>query len=337
MIDKKRIWIVLAIVIVTAGMFFVKLENIEIRDEQNKETNTSSSLDKQDATNKLQIYSNDTNSEDVIIANYEVLGSSEAEYEDLSFVGSETYNIIDEIYNNIDFWGIFKHRDLDNNDFFRERYYKLVIGDECYSNMKGEKGVLIDSYEYDILKKEEYTYYFFDIDKDQIPELVVSDTIRFAYIFKLEIYTDEIKLLHTFLGRDQMLGDNKIGFYHAGVGSTYGFYELDRNGEPNIKINFYSASYYNNNTQQEDEIYMVGFVEQSDEFKTYKEYPKETREQIYFDELTRTNYFKITKKQYNQLTKQYFDSEKVAKENIKEVTYTFDELFGDFEERNSKH
>lgn len=204
------------------------------------------------------------------------------------------------------------------------------MGEESYRDMKGEKGFLIDLYEYDILRKKEYTYYFFDIDKDQIPELVVSDDIRFAYIFKYETHADEIKLLHIFLGRDQMLGDNKISFYHAGVGSTYGFYELDGNGEPNIKIVFYSASYYNDNTQQEDEIYMVGFVEGSDEFQTYKEYQKVTKEQIYFDELTRTYYFKITQEQYGQLTKEYFESEKIAKENIKKVTYTFDELFGDF-------
>lgn len=38
-------------------------------------------------------------------------------------------------------------------------------------------------------------------------------------------------------------------------------------------------------------------------------------------------YFRITEEQYLELTKDYFETEHTAKENLKRVTYTYDELF----------
>lgn len=74
---------------------------------------------------------------------------------------------------------------------------------------------------------------------------------------------------------------------------------------------------------------MVGFPEGSEEIEMLKTLPQNGNVEVYFDDLTITHYFKITKEQYEQLTKDLFESRKEAEGNIKQVTYTFDELFGE--------
>lgn len=54
----------------------------------------------------------------------------------------------------------------------------------------------------------------------------------------------------------------------------------------------------------------------------------EIKEEGYYDKGHAIYYFKVTEKQYNELTKNYFEAEQLAKENIKKVSYTYEELFG---------
>jgi len=48
----------------------------------------------------------------------------------------------------------------------------------------------------------------------------------------------------------------------------------------------------------------------------------------YINDDTRVYYFRVTEDQYNELTKNYFLARELATDKIKEVRYTYDELFG---------
>lgn len=95
-------------------------------------------------------------------------------------------------------------------------------------------------------------------------------------------------------------------------------------------VRFYSAAFFNNRTQKEDEIYVVGFPEGSGYIENLKILVQNGKIEAYFDELTETHYYRITEEQYDQLTKDFFRSREKAGEDIKKVTFLFDELFGEF-------
>lgn len=52
--------------------------------------------------------------------------------------------------------------------------------------------------------------------------------------------------------------------------------------------------------------------------------------EAYYDEAVMVYYFRVTEEQFNELTKDYFAAAEQADENIKEVTFTYEELFGDY-------
>jgi hypothetical protein len=56
----------------------------------------------------------------------------------------------------------------------------------------------------------------------------------------------------------------------------------------------------------------------------------ELTNQAYFSKGNGTYYFRVTEEQFNALTKDYYEAAKLSRENIKEVTFTYDELFSDF-------
>ena len=316
MLKKKRLLIFLAFALLSITTACGNIDYDKKRLELVEETDLPVSSQNISTIEENSIESNES-------VDYEILISSEAKYEDLSVLDEETFSVIKEIKSKIDFFGTFKKEDIKSSESILKKYYEVIVGKQRYIN-KTEGNW---EHAFDPLKVKDYTYYFFDMDKDESPELIVSDNTTYAYIFKYDISKNETLLIDTIRTTSQLLSDNKISNWHGGVGLTYGFYELDENGERKSNIRFYSAPYFNNITQQEDEIYMVGFPEDSDEIVNLKSFLKNKKIQIYFDDLTKTYYFKITKEQYNQLTKDYFESRKKAEENIREVAYTFEELF----------
>ncbi|NLJ97409.1 MAG: hypothetical protein GX321_09685 [Clostridiales bacterium] len=260
---------------------------------------------------------------------YVIYNSDDIKYEDLNFIDENVYKAISEVNSSIDYYGTFENEDITDSESILEKYYRVVVGEETYINVDKDNENMEDDFR--SINPNEYVYYQFDMDKDGFPELIVSDQQRYEYIFKYDTNNNDTMLISVIRTTSQLLGDNKISNWQSGVGLTYAYYELDNSGERKSEIRFYSASYYNNKMQQEDKVYMVGFPKDSKVIEEVWKTPHQNgKTEIYFDDLTETHYFKITEEQYNQLAKDLFESRKEAEENIKQVTYTFDELFGEF-------
>lgn len=325
---KKILWLLLLILI----MITVACGNKEI-DKKNEgfdeETENSVSSQKVSSTEETLTISSESNkipkNEPI---DYMLQKSSETKFEDLSYIDEDIYSALSKISSTIDFYGTFDNEDIVDNESISKTYYKVVVGEESYINEAKEKEGFEG--EFDSIKPNDCIYYYFDMDKDGFPELIVSDQQTYKYVFKYDDINNEIKLISIVSTRSQFLGDNKISYWQGGVGLTYGYYEIYNSGERKSEIRFFSASYHNNKTQLEGEIYMIGFPEDSEEIKTLKAFTRNGKVEVYFDELTETHYFRITEEQYNQLAKDYFKSRTEAEENIKEVTYSFEELFGEF-------
>ncbi|WP_372999161.1 hypothetical protein [Lutispora sp.] len=325
---KKILWMLLLIMImitVACGNREINKEN-EGFDEETENTVSSQKVSSTEETLPISSKSNKIPENEPIDSS--ILKSSETRFEDLSYIDEDIYSALSKIISTIDFYGTFDNEDIVDSNSISKKYYKVVVGESPYINEAKEKEGFEG--EFDSIKPNECIYYYFDMDKDGLPELIVSDQQRYEYIFKYDAINNEIMLISIIRTTSQLLGGNKISYWQGGVGLTYGFYELYNSGERKSDIRFFSAAYLNNKTQQEDEIYMVGFTENSEEIETLKALTQNGKVEVYFNELSETHYFRITEEQYNQLAKDYFKSRKEAEENIKEVTYSFEELFGEF-------
>lgn len=256
---------------------------------------------------------------------YNVLYSSQTEYNEVPYVKSNVYSRINEICENIDFYGDFNSRPIENNRFFLNKFYEVLLSREEYINMIGDDR--ITNKEFDLDNYQNYTYYLFDIDKDSNDELIIDDNVKYIFVFKYNNHNGKILLIHVLRNNSQFMGGNKIGNWNAGTGLTYGYYELAIDGKKS-EIRFYSANYFDGNIKKEEEIYLVGFPEDIF-FKDYiivVESDNATMD-VYFDELTRTAYLRVSKEQYTKLTETYFNSLDISKKEIDKTKHSFKELF----------
>ncbi len=231
MYKNKLLLMLLVFTILIASIACSNMENYTNDKEPHGETEISvSSQNKQVNGEDLSIPSENHES---LEANF--LYSSEAEYEDLHPVDEGVYSAIAEICSAIDFYGKFNNERDENYEVILEKYYEVVIGQKEYMTLEADNG---NSYEvYDSLGSEEYTYYVFDMDDDGVSELIVSDGVRFTYIFTYDKSNDRILLIKTVRSNSRFLGDNKISYWNAGIGLTYGFYEIIKEKE-NLKLSF---------------------------------------------------------------------------------------------------
>ncbi|SCW88136.1 hypothetical protein SAMN04487970_11131, partial [Paenibacillus tianmuensis] len=228
-----------------------------------------------------------------------IIYNLETKLQELRYVSKKTYEKIAEISSNIDFMGNFKAINLEENSFYREQYLKVLKGEESYINRLEKEEY--SEVEFDPQNMKKYTYRFFDMNGDGVPELMVfGNMMRYIHIFSYDTKTNKVKLLDLEKAGSYFLGNNKMGAWRGGTGLTYEFYEVDENGDRNSKIFFHSEGYLNDITKEEDAIYMVGFGGDSEEIENYESLAKEMGEQlinkdgIYF--------LRVSKEQYDQVT-----------------------------------
>ena len=138
---------------------------------------------------------------------------SRSRYNDVDFIDDEMFGIIKDSYSKIDFVGEFKKGDTSAYDFYKEQYLRLLKCEapffdrqtqkEHFINEFGEMNYthigphLIYNLEYsDIYDPANYIYYFFDMDGDGMPELCVTNEVRFVYIMKYIPETASFILWH---------------------------------------------------------------------------------------------------------------------------------------------
>jgi len=182
--------------------------------------------------------------------------------------------------------------------------------------------------EYDDSYFNGYLYLFFDIDEDDAPELCITNDHGFHYIYKYIPNTNQFVLwcfeMETSYYR--LSGSRKIRW--SRFGSSNAFYELDENGNIECSVSFFNYR----QTEGQDMTFMVSFPKY---WRSNEDDEREKEERVQnqgcFDESTKDFYYRVTKEQYEELTKDYFAAEIVSEDNREEVVYTYEELFGELD------
>ena len=329
-------------VIMLGIVFQIKSFNAENRNGLDSETDYTVSLSNitADSPNGLLTHSNEPG-----ITQEHILGdnlkekqqSYESSYnfpysKGIEFADLYIFEILKTEYNNIDFYGDFKRKDKDNNSLYIDKYQILLSNEVTFLDKMQEKELYFRELEfvnYFIENKnyglKDFSYIFYDVDEDDMPELCVSDGTVSGYIFKYIPDDDQFILWYKWESPYYgMLGGKKIYWDHNG--DRHAFYKLDDNAEVEYEAYFHQHYSTNTETGQPETIYMISLP-------SYTDKPLEIAEEMkinsYFDENLQVYYFRVSEAQYDKLTHNYFEAMKTAQEKIKEVTYTYDELFSD--------
>lgn len=254
-----------------------------------------------------------------------------------NYIDDELYAAVKEIYDEIDFSGEFHPGDYAKYGLYREQFKKMMDGEvkvkfKIPGTGKEEYGYL---YELEELRREmegepqeyyekECTYYFFDMDGDNNPELFITNNRRFTYVFKYEeesgqiaVWHEETASPHIFFYGTLKLGRGGVLARHGGMDALI---RLDSNGEPVFSVEFIDAYSRTPKSWEENEYFVAlpDYMEPSDWMKS----------QAVYDGTFEEYFFQVTQEQFDELTGEYYRMKESAKERRQDVAYTYAELFG---------
>lgn len=257
--------------------------------------------------------------------------ASEDPINGMRFISEKNYELLKDAYNQIDFSGEFEKGDSDNFDFYISQYKRLVSREALFFDKRTQKEYYINEFQEmtlsDIYDAGDYIYYFFDMDVDGTPELCVTDERRFIYIIKYNPGSDEFVLWHeVYTTWIRLLGSKKLWFYSGASPVEYAYYELDYSGEEECSIRFYIEEFFNEEKQKIDVVYLLTLPKYKDKGQN-SEMPESMINQAVIKKEPDYFYFRVTEEQWNELTDDFFESKELSKENIKEIRFTYDELF----------
>ncbi len=242
------------------------------------------------------------------------------------YVDDELYAEIKDICKSIDWTVSFDAGDVTKYALYKEKFKNFIDGETtAWIKETGEELPIYDLGEFrtDIeLEKfdiDRYSYYFFDMNGDEAPELCVTDKARYIYVFQYDEERDQIVLWEKYISSTIFLmGTQKLGF--AGGWSGHGLISIDENGDRVFFVRFKEVGGGPCQNDIEDYGYLVSLPE-------YIELKNYMIEQAVYDKTDERYYFRVTEEQFEELTKDYNDAEKKAQDALDEVTYTYAELF----------
>lgn len=256
-------------------------------------------------------------------------------YENMDFVDDTTYAFLKETYDEIDFYGEFQTGDLSVYDEYIEAYRKLlnneipfIVQDSYYRPEIGESFYMREYSEIrsgDEYDPNEFTYYFFDMDGDGNPELCIYD--RGAYVFKYNMQSKEMILWQAVDGLWESI-HGTLSLRNDYGGLRHWLCRLNAGGEMVFWVCFMEEATWSNGKV----AYMVTLPTYEDR---EIEITMDMKKQAYFSEEDGRYYFNVTEEQYDELTKNYFLASDQSEEELKKVTYTYDELFSDTTAENT--
>lgn len=307
------------------------------------------------------ILESDNHSEQTILLNHEALthtthmteppedeqelriyrSSYDFPFKEIAYADEDACIFLRSSYEKVDFYGEFEKGDLETYSFYKQNYFRLVSNEVPFIIPETGSTSFVREFEqldpvYDTIAfdPENYAYLFFDMDEDSSPELCIKETpfsTSFTYIFKYIPDKDKFILLHElYPSHYQLNGCNKIRW--DGVGGSFDanvFYKIGKDGQEEYTFYFFSRGILNYETDEWEHISMIGLPHYNDKNSVIK-LPDEVKKQAYYAEGHEIYYFRVPEEQYMDLTTDYWNAKVLAREKIKEVTYTYEELFGEF-------
>jgi len=271
-------------------------------------------------------------------------------YESIGFVNEDTFEKIREIYADIDFIGEFSKGNIELYDFYKKKFLRLLDREATFFDKNTQKNYYIDEFgemnftvpgierstywgtttgSEDTYDPRNYMYYFFDMDGDGTPELVISDESRFLYIIKYDSDSDVFILWHEiFATQRSLLGTRKLSFYSGNSPIDWAFIRLDEQGGEEYSIWFHVSGYTDAQMNEDIWVYLVSLPKFTDESRNVQ-ISDSMKEQAFVFANTRENrlYFRVTEEQWNNLINDFGESRILAEGMIEEVSFTYEELF----------
>lgn len=251
---------------------------------------------------------------------------------ELPYADDATYAVIKAAYEDVDFYGEYEEGDSTLYDEYKERYFELIQSAGAVLDKEtGEFISIADLPDYwgsaGPYDWRELEYYFFDADGDQLPELIIYDDVRACHAIDYDPDTGIFMLWYPMNApRYSVIGTRKVVW----IGETiYSFYQLDQNGEEELTFSFsiYPWSQY-----------IKGYLVELPNYTDDERDIVVTEEMRQFGTYARNEdswYFRITEAQYEELTAPYWEAFDAHYEELEEVTYTYDELFADYDRTQS--
>jgi len=244
-------------------------------------------------------------------------------YDDFQYADNKVYTQIKDAYASIDFFGEFLKGNLEKYPLYKDKYLSLLDNKVRFSVKESSEEYFLHDFFSPSFDMRNYTYYFFDMNIDDNPELAIVYN-NAIHIFHFDEILDEFSLwLDMSPSWYQLNGSLKIRWNRDGL--SHVFYQLDENGKEFISVYFHSAQKPNSKGEAE-EYYMVALPNHLFESGNIV-ITEELLSQAYYSKSYKLLYFRLEEEQYYEITKSYFDAEKLANEALKDVSFSFEELF----------
>jgi len=254
--------------------------------------------------------------------------------EGIDLVNEDAFSFIKNEYDKLDFHTEFNVGNVEVYDYYKEKFLKLLNNKVSFWDRETNQYLYLNDInelsanERDGYGLDTYSYLFFDMNGDEMPELCITDISRFRYIFIYYPEADEYVLWYgNVAAYYSIMGTQKMAWNRGG--DRHVFYVFDEKGNQDYFVYFFQ--YAITNIEEETEwTYMVALLEYGNK-EEQVEVTEEMKRQGYFVENMQIYYYGVTKEQYHLLLADYFVEYDLAIRNRKAVTYTYDELFGGIE------
>lgn len=250
-------------------------------------------------------------------------------FDDIIFSDENAFSLLKNSYKNIEFYGDFEPGDLVSYDYFKLNFLRLLNNEVRFTRKEtGETMYLKEFDESYSSHDNKYSYYFFDMDEDGTPELCINDYSLRIDIYKYNPDHDEFILIHELHpSYYQLNGSNKIRWDGAGGSGYHGvFYKYNELSEEEYSAAFLYQPHYNERLGKSEVVYMAGLPQYTNKSEQIM-IPDNIKKQAYIDKSYGTFYFRLTEEQYDDLTGDYHKAARSAAETLREMAYTYDELF----------
>lgn len=272
-----------------------------------------------------EVFGEELDETDPLLAEWD--GPREYEYMEfdenvnLPYVSESVYEVLKEAYDGIDFYGELETGDTSLYGEYLEKYHKLLQdGGSVLNKETGEEIPVTDFREYlGYNDWSELYYYFFDMDQDAQPELIIDDA-RGCYIIDYNSEKTEFSLWYPSMAgsRFLVLGSGKLCW---NGNSSSRFCQLDREGEEELELQFWRRA-----ISARVQVCLIALpnYKEADKKITVTE---EMKQNGFYVRSAGQWYFRVTENQYNELTHAYWEAYHDYGLVWWEKRYSYEELF----------
>lgn len=283
-----------------------------------------------------EVFGEELDETDPLLAEWD--GPREYEYMEfdenvnLPYVSEAVYEVIKEAYDGIDFYGELETGDTSLYGEYLGKYHKLLRdGGTVLNKETGEEISVADLREYlGYNEWSELYYYFFDIDGDARPELVIDDA-RGCYIIDYNPEKTEFVLWYPSMAGSRfcVLGSGKLGW---NGNSSSRFCQLNGKGEEELELQFWRRA-----ISARVQVCLIALPKYREDDKKIT-VTEEMKQNGFYVRSSDQWYFRVTEKQYDELTRSYWEAyEDYGLKSWWEKRYSYEELFDSSHQHSRPH